>query len=92
MAKIKLKVYGASWCSYCQEAKKALETRMLPFEYIDVTDNPAELARIKDLHGTLPMISVHKVRWFGLKTDHKYVVGGHDDLLEALPLLGLVLS
>lgn len=36
---MKIKVYGADWCSDCIVAKKFLQQRNIKFQYIVVTDN-----------------------------------------------------
>ena len=36
---MKIKVYGADWCSDCVTAKKFLNSKGVDFEYIDITDN-----------------------------------------------------
>ena len=36
---MKIKVYGADWCSDCISAKLFLKSRGIKFEYIVITDN-----------------------------------------------------
>ena len=36
---MKIKVYGADWCSDCIVVKKFLQERNIKFQYIVVTDN-----------------------------------------------------
>ena len=36
---MKIKVYGADWCSDCVTAKRFLDSKGVEFEYIDITDN-----------------------------------------------------
>ena len=35
-----LRLYGTASCPQCQGAKKYLEQKQVPFEYIDVRKNP----------------------------------------------------
>tara|TARA_B100000795_G_C22395043_1_gene284867 strand:- start:71 stop:304 length:234 start_codon:yes stop_codon:yes gene_type:complete len=36
---MKIKVFGADWCSDCVNAKRFLDSKGVEFEYIDITDN-----------------------------------------------------
>ena len=36
---MRVKVYGADWCSDCIQLKKYLHHKGIPFEYIIITDN-----------------------------------------------------
>jgi glutaredoxin-like protein len=40
MVATSIKVYGAEWCPDCHRSKRFLEQRKVPFEWIDVDQNP----------------------------------------------------
>jgi glutaredoxin 3 len=68
---VKAKIYSTEWCGYCRAAKRFLETKGIPFEEIDLTDDDAgrdDLAR-RTGRTTVPQI------WIG-----ETWVGGYDDL------------
>lgn len=47
-----LKVYAASWCPHCQRAVAFLKARKIPFEYIEIEEQPEELVkRIVEVNG-----------------------------------------
>jgi glutaredoxin 3 len=66
-------VYTKIPCPYCEHAKKFLKARDIPFNLIDLTDKPDEMARIKKQTGwsTVPIILV------GEK-----LIGGFSDMKE----------
>lgn len=55
-----LKLYGTVSCPQCQGTKKYLEQKQMPFEYIDVFENPEGM---KDLENrgltTLPVVMLN---------------------------------
>jgi glutaredoxin 3 len=53
-----VKLYTTSWCGYCQAALSLLDERGVSYENVDLTDDAAELARVKAAHSwtTVPMI------------------------------------
>jgi len=53
-------MYTTPWCGYCRRAKTLLETNGIPFEEIDLDDDPAFRQRLFDLTGgwTVPQIVV----------------------------------
>ena len=59
MAK-KIRIYFTAYCPYCDRAKALLEAKGLDYEGIDLTDDPAELDRLKDRTGlrTVPQIFI----------------------------------
>jgi glutaredoxin len=41
MVQTNIKVYGAEWCPDCHRSKGYLEQQQVPFEWIDVDQNPS---------------------------------------------------
>ncbi len=68
-----VKMYTTRYCPYCIKAKRFLDDRGVPYEEIDLEDNPAELARVKKEIGwrTVPIVLI------GGK-----LVGGCSELLD----------
>lgn len=55
-----LKLYGTASCPQCQGAKKYLEQKQVPFEYIDVLENPEGMKELKKRgFTTLPVIMLN---------------------------------
>lgn len=71
-------MYTKDPCPYCSNAKRLLENKKVAFKEIDLTDNMAEMQRIKDETGwrTFPIIMI----------DDK-LIGGYQDL-KALDVAG----
>ena len=65
-----VKVYSTNYCPYCMKAKQLLKTKNIPFQEIDLTNDPATREKlVKETgHQTVPMIFI------GGK-----LVGGFDD-------------
>ena len=36
---MKIKIYGANWCSDCVNAKHFLKSKGIEFKYVDITEN-----------------------------------------------------
>ena len=66
-------IYHKDYCPYCRNAKKILKAYGLKYKAIEVTNNPAEFAKMVARSGrrTVPQI------FFG--DTH---IGGHDDLQQ----------
>jgi thioredoxin reductase (NADPH) len=47
---MKIKVYGADWCSDCVTAKKFLNSKGVDFEYIDITDNQQAISLVEKIN------------------------------------------
>ena len=47
---MKIKVFGADWCSDCVTAKRFLESRGVEFEYIDITDNQQAILLVEKIN------------------------------------------
>jgi mycoredoxin len=41
-----LKLYSASWCRDCREAKRFLENHQIPYEEIDIESSPGAAAEL----------------------------------------------
>lgn len=53
-----IKLYGSSGCPTCMGAKKYLEQRGVPFEYIDVRQNPEGMKALEDMGMTvIPVVT-----------------------------------
>ena len=44
---MKIKLYGANWCSDCVRTKSFLDIKAVNYEYIDITDNDEAIAFVK---------------------------------------------
>ena len=61
---MKIKVYGADWCSDCVTAKRFLDSKGIEFEYIDITDNQQAIdlvERINNGRRVIPTLIVDGV-------------------------------
>jgi glutaredoxin 3 len=79
-------MYTTRWCAYCVRAKALLSDRGIPFEEIDLDDDPAFRQKLFDLTGnwTVPQIMIDD-RPIGGYTElwHLDREGQLDDLLAA---------
>ncbi len=57
---IKVQMYTTAWCGFCVRAKALLASRGIPYEEIDLGDDPAFRARLHELTGgwTVPQITI----------------------------------
>jgi len=69
----RVKIYTTTYCGYCLRAKKLLETKKIPFEEINVTEDPKTRDWLVQTTGlkTVPQIFI----------DDK-PIGGYDDLAK----------
>ena len=69
----RVKIYTTTYCGYCLRAKKLLETKKIPFEEINVTEDPKTRDWLVKTTGlkTVPQIFI----------DDK-PIGGYDDLAK----------
>lgn len=67
----KVEIYFATYCSYCHRALRLLDSKKIPYERIDVTDDPERRAWLREVTGrrTVPQIFINGKS-----------VGGSDDL------------
>jgi len=61
-------VYGARWCGPCKVLEQGLQERGIPFEIVDIDDNPGawEIARKASGSNGIPVTSVIRgphIRW-----------------------------
>jgi glutaredoxin 3 len=56
----RVRMYTTRWCGYCVRAKALLSDRGIPFEEIDLDDDPAFRQKLFDLTGgwTVPQITI----------------------------------
>jgi glutaredoxin 3 len=56
----RVQVYTTHWCGYCVRAKALLEKRGVPYEEIELDEDPAFRAHLLDLTGgwTVPQIVI----------------------------------
>jgi len=47
---MKIKVFGADWCSDCVNAKRFLDSKGVEFEYIDITDNQQAIDLVEKIN------------------------------------------
>jgi glutaredoxin 3 len=72
MANPKIVMYAADWCPYCSRARRLLQSKMVPFEEIDVDARPETRAEMLARSGrnTVPQIFIGDTH-----------IGGSDELL-----------
>lgn len=58
----KVTVYGASWCGPCQRAKQYLNEREIPYEYVDVDENPEAMPKG---YKSIPLVDIDGVLYAG---------------------------
>jgi glutaredoxin 3 len=56
----RVRLYTTRWCGYCVRAKTLLTERGIPFEEVDLDDDPAFRQKLFDLTGgwTVPQITI----------------------------------
>ena len=57
----RVRVYGTSYCGYCRSAESLLNGRGIPFEYVDVTEDPEArswLVEHADGRRTVPVVFI----------------------------------
>ena len=57
---MRIRMYTTAWCGYCVRAKALLDRRGLPYEEVDLGDDPRFRARLNELTGgwTVPQIVI----------------------------------
>ncbi len=48
--------YGATWCGDCRRSKEYLDTRHIPFTYINIDDDPDAVELVKKVNHGLASI------------------------------------
>ena len=68
-----VKIYTKSTCPFCIKIKQFFTDKSVPFENVDLTNNPDELAALKERTGmrTVPQVFIGGE-----------LVGGCDDVLQ----------
>lgn len=51
-------IYGAEWCSDCRRTKQYLETNNIPYTWIDLVADPAEIETVMAYNGGRKSIPV----------------------------------
>ena len=72
-------IYGAKWCSACRSLERGLTDRKIPFEVIDVDENPSAFARAREASGQGNAIPLSSVVANGKTT---WVVGANVDAID----------
>jgi glutaredoxin 3 len=75
----KVEVYTTTYCPFCHRAKALLQSKGVPFDEIDVTDDPELRQKMVELAGgrrTVPEIFING-----------RIIGGYDEL-RALDIRG----
>ena len=52
-------VYGAPWCPHCKRVKKFLAAHRVPYDHVDIDEQPEAIERLKELQGgrqIIPMV------------------------------------
>jgi glutaredoxin len=77
-------VYGATWCGPCKLLEHGLRERKIPFDLIDVDENPKayDVARRATGQNVVPITSVSK------GADVSWIVGADVDAVEKAYLAG----
>jgi glutaredoxin len=72
-------VYGATWCSACKALERELRNRTVPFNLVDIDQNPREYEAAKRATGksVVPITRVTKT-----EEDVVWVVGADADTIE----------
>jgi len=40
-------IYGTPWCSDCHRSRRFLESKSIPYQYVDISDNPEAIATVE---------------------------------------------
>lgn len=74
---MKLKIFGADWCSPCKKSKQLCEQHNIEYEFFDISASPEALEQIKKLLGKEPKTIPQIFNEDGL-------IGGLDQLIQLL--------
>ena len=44
-------VYGAPWCPHCKRVRKFLAAHRVPYDHVDIDEQPEAIERLKELQG-----------------------------------------
>lgn len=63
-------VYGKPLCVQCDATKRSLNSQRIEFDYIDVSEDPDALAKIKAMgYLQVPVVVAGEERWSGFRPD-----------------------
>lgn len=74
---MKLKIFGADWCSPCKKSKALCEEHNIEYEFFDISADPEALEKVKELLGKEPKTIPQIFNEDGL-------IGGLDQLKQLL--------
>ena len=74
----KVTVYGATWCSACKSLEASLRSRGIPFEQVDIDENPGAFAIAKKAAGANAVPLSNIVRG----PAQTWIVGADPDAVE----------
>lgn len=74
---MRAEIYGAAWCTYCNQAKSLLESKGIGYDYIDV-DEGSNLKILTERMGS-PARSVPQIFLDGM-----HLPGGYTGLIQEL--------
>ena len=67
---MKVTVYTKPQCVQCDATKRALTSNRIEYETVDVTENAAALARVKELgYAQAPVVVTSQDHWSGFRPD-----------------------
>lgn len=67
---MEVKLYSKPNCIQCQHTEKWLQKHNIIYEKLDVTEQPAALARVQELgYQSLPVVETETENWFGFRPD-----------------------
>jgi glutaredoxin len=71
-------VFGAKWCGPCHVLQEALHQRGIPFEYIDVDEDPVSWAMARKASGStgIPTTSIRR------GPSQTWIIGANPDAVE----------
>ena len=78
---IKLVVYGASWCKFCNDVREELDTAGMSYEYWDIDTAPEARDHAKSVRGTIPLVEMRT------PNGEFFEVGGYKETKEKLDFL-----
>jgi glutaredoxin len=75
---VQVTVYGAKWCGPCKILEQGLQERGIPFDIIDIDDNPGawEFARKASGSNGIPVTSVARGPYF------RWIIGANVNAVE----------
>jgi len=63
-------LYGQPSCGPCKPIRKKLDAEQVPYDYVDISNNPAAVARLRDAKMTgTPIIETETDTFSALDTD-----------------------